>query len=141
MSSAYRAEIVSEDFQRMTRNSANKRIPSSLGIFAPLRYGAFRRIWIASLLSNLGLLILGVGAAWAMTKLSSSTGMVALVQTSLMLPIALVSTLSAARGVLGVCRGELPRRPRDELDPQPPLQRGDRARGGRLGQAELARCS
>ena len=79
-----------------TRNSASNRIPSSLGTFAPLRYGVFRRIWIASLLSNLGLLILGVGAAWAMTKLSSSTGMVALVQTSLMLPIALVSTPAGA---------------------------------------------
>ena len=56
----------------------------------------FRRIWTASLLSNLGLLVLGVGAAWAMTKLSSSTGMVALVQTSLMLPIALVSTPAGA---------------------------------------------
>src|SRR5271166_4416575 len=106
MSSSCRGEIVSEAFQRMTkssdptsdmtRNSANKRIPSSLGIFAPLRYGVFRRIWIASLLSNLGLLILGVGAAWAMTKLSSSTGMVALVQTFLMLPIALVSTPAGA---------------------------------------------
>ena len=80
----------------MTRNLANKQIPSSLGIFSPLRYAVFRRIWTASLLSNLGLLILGVGAAWAMTKLSSSTGMVALVQTSLMLPVALVSTPAGA---------------------------------------------
>ena len=80
----------------MTRNLANKQIPSSLGIFSPLRYAVFRRIWTASLLSNLGLLILGVGAAWAMTKLSSSTSMVALVQTSLMLPVALVSTPAGA---------------------------------------------
>ena len=56
----------------------------------------FRRIWTASLLSNLGLLVLGVGAAWTMTKISSSTGMVALVQTSLMLPVALVSTPAGA---------------------------------------------
>jgi MFS family permease len=70
--------------------------PSSLGIFSPLRYPVFRRIWTASLLSNLGLLILGVGAAWAMTKLSSSTSMVALVQTSLMLPVAFVSTPAGA---------------------------------------------
>ena len=56
----------------------------------------FRRIWTASLLSNLGLLVLGVGAAWMMTKISSSTGMVALVQTSLMLPVALVSTPAGA---------------------------------------------
>ena len=31
----------------------------------------------------------GVGVAWAITKISSSNGVVALVQTSLMLPVAL----------------------------------------------------
>jgi MFS family permease len=76
----------------MMRHTANKPAPPALGIFSPLRYAVFRRIWTASPLSNLGLLVLGVGAAWAMTKISSSTGMVALVQTSLMLPVALVST-------------------------------------------------
>src|ERR1700683_786795 len=76
--------------------SANKRAPSDRGIFSPLRYAVFRRIWTASLLSNFGLLILGVGAAWAMTKLTSSASMVALVQTSLMLPVALVSTPAGA---------------------------------------------
>ena len=80
----------------MMRRSANKPAPPSLGIFSPLRYAVFRRIWTASLLSNLGLLVLGVGAAWMMTKISSSTSMVALVQTSLMLPVALVSTPAAA---------------------------------------------
>ena len=80
----------------MMRRSANKPAPPSLGIFSPLRYAVFRRIWTASLLSNLGLLVLGVGAAWMMTKISSSTGMVALVQTSLMLPVALVSTPAGA---------------------------------------------
>jgi MFS family permease len=76
--------------------STNKRAPSARGIFSPLRYAVFRRIWTASLLSNFGLLILGVGAAWAMTKLASSASMVALVQTSLMLPVALVSTPAGA---------------------------------------------
>ena len=80
----------------MMRHSANKPAPPALGIFSPLRYAVFRRIWTASLLSNLGLLVLGVGAAWMMTKISSSTGMVALVQTSLMLPVALVSTPAGA---------------------------------------------
>ena len=56
----------------------------------------FRRIWTASLLSNLGILVLGVGAAWTMTQISSSTDLVALVQTSLMLPVALVSTPAGA---------------------------------------------
>jgi MFS family permease len=80
----------------MMRHSANKTPPPALGVFSPLRYAVFRRIWTASLLSNLGLLVLGVGAAWTMTKISSSTGMVALVQTSLMLPVALVSTPAGA---------------------------------------------
>ena len=80
----------------MMRHAANKPAPPALGIFSPLRYAVFRRIWTASLLSNLGLLVLGVGAAWTMTKISSSTGMVALVQTSLMLPVALVSTPAGA---------------------------------------------
>src|SRR5271166_2342714 len=80
----------------MMRITANKRAPSARGIFSPLRYAVFRRIWTASLLSNLGILVLGVGAAWTMTQISSSTNMVALVQTSLMLPVALVSTPAGA---------------------------------------------
>src|SRR5271167_4183011 len=61
----------------MIRIAANKRSPSSGGIFSPLRYSVFRRIWTASLLSNLGILVLGVGAAWTMTQISSSTNLVA----------------------------------------------------------------
>src|SRR5947207_6401321 len=61
------------------------------GVAAPLRHTAFRRIWLASLLSNLGLLIQGVGAAWAMTQMAASADKVALVQTALMLPIMLIS--------------------------------------------------
>src|SRR6185436_5587976 len=66
------------------------------GVFAPLRHAVFRRIWTASLLSNLGLLIMGVGAAWAMTQMTSSADKVALVQTALMLPLALLSTVAGA---------------------------------------------
>lgn len=56
------------------------------GLFAPLEHAPFRRIWLASIPSNLGLLINAVGAGWAMTVLSGEPGMVALVQTALMLP-------------------------------------------------------
>ena len=56
----------------MMRITANKRAPSSRGIFSPLRHAVFRPIWTASLLSNLGILVLGVGAAWTMTQISSS---------------------------------------------------------------------
>ncbi len=66
------------------------------GVTAPLRYPVFRRIWLASLLSNLGLLIQGVGAAWAMTQMTSSADKVALVQTALMLPIMLISMPAGA---------------------------------------------
>lgn len=57
----------------------------------PLRQPVFRRIWIASLFSNFGLLVQGVGAAWAMTRLSDSNQFVALVQSALMLPTMLFS--------------------------------------------------
>src|SRR6201991_1129270 len=66
------------------------------GVAAPLRHVVFRRIWLASLVSNLGLLIQGVGAAWAMTQMTSSADKVALVQTALMLPIMLISMPAGA---------------------------------------------
>jgi MFS family permease len=66
------------------------------GIAAPLRHPAFRRIWSASLLSNLGLLIQAVGAAWAMTQMTSSADKVALVQTALMLPVMLIAMPAGA---------------------------------------------
>ncbi|HWZ37194.1 MAG TPA: MFS transporter [Bradyrhizobium sp.] len=69
---------------------------SADGITAPLRHTTFRRIWLASLLSNLGILIQGVGAAWAMTQMTSSADKVALVQTALMLPIMLISMPAGA---------------------------------------------
>jgi MFS family permease len=69
---------------------------STDGVAAPLRHSTFRRIWLASLLSNLGLMIQGVGAAWAMTQMTSSADKVALVQTALMLPIMLISMPAGA---------------------------------------------
>lgn len=79
MIGAYRAQVFSGD-----------------GIAAPLRLPTFRRIWFASVLSNLGLLIQGVGAAWAMTQMASSADKVALVQTALSLPIMLLAMPAGA---------------------------------------------
>jgi MFS family permease len=73
-----------------------KRVTADHSITAPLKFPVFRRIWLASLLSNLGLLIQGVGAAWAMTQMTSSADKVALVQTALMLPIMLISMPAGA---------------------------------------------
>ena len=72
------------------------RIEAGSGILSPLRHAVFRRIWTASLLSNLGLLIMSVGAAWSMTQMTASADKVALVQTALMLPVALISAPAGA---------------------------------------------
>jgi MFS family permease len=65
-------------------------------IGAPLRESLFRRIWLASLTSNFGSLIQGVGAAWAMTQMAASADIVALVQTAVMLPVMLISIPAGA---------------------------------------------
>jgi len=79
MIGAYKAQMVGAD-----------------GIAAPLRHATFRRIWLASVLSNLGILIQGVGAAWAMTQMASSADKVALVQTALSLPVMLIAMPAGA---------------------------------------------
>src|SRR6201984_742460 len=65
------------------------------GITAPLRHSVFRRIWLASLLSNLGILIQGVGAAWAMTQMAAFADKGALVPLSISLVGATVLTTLA----------------------------------------------
>lgn len=65
-------------------------------IIAPLRFATFRHIWLSSLLFNLGVMIRNVGAAWAMTELTSSADKVALVQTALALPVMLISLPAGA---------------------------------------------
>lgn len=79
-----------------TDKPARRPLLAADGVAAPLRHAVFRRIWLASLLSNLGLMINGVGAAWAMTQMTSSADMVALVQTALMLPVMLLSLAAGA---------------------------------------------
>ncbi len=69
---------------------------SSSGLLAPLRDKTFRWIWTTSVLSNLGQMVLGVGAAWEMTRLTTSASMVALVQTAMMLPLMLVALPAGA---------------------------------------------
>lgn len=64
--------------------------------FGPLRHRDFGRIWAASVLSNFGLLINGVGAGWAMTEMSGKAEDVALVQTALMLPYMLFAVPAGA---------------------------------------------
>ncbi len=63
---------------------------------APLGHAVFRWIWLASLFSNLGSLIQGVGAAWIMTQLTSKADLVAMVQTAQMGPTLLVGLAAGA---------------------------------------------
>lgn len=64
--------------------------------FAPLRNPAYRSLWLAIMVSNLGGLIQTVGAGWLMTALTPSQGMVALVQSSNTLPIMALSMIGGA---------------------------------------------
>jgi len=67
-----------------------------IGPFAPLRHGLFRRIWTASVVSNFGQLIQGVGAAWAMTQITGRADMVALVQSATFAPMMMLSLVAGA---------------------------------------------
>ena len=64
--------------------------------FGPFRSPVFRSVWLGSMISNFGGLVQSVGAAWLMTSIAGSADMVALVQTSVTLPIMLLSLLSGA---------------------------------------------
>jgi len=66
------------------------------GMLAPLGHAAFRWIWVASLFSNLGWLIQGVGAAWIMTQLTTKADLVAMVQTAQMGPTLLLALAAGA---------------------------------------------
>ncbi|MCA1409189.1 MFS transporter [Ensifer sp. IC3342] len=57
---------------------------------------AFRSLWIGSLVSNLGSLVEGVGAAWLMMCITRSDEMVALVQASTTLPVMIFSLVAGA---------------------------------------------
>ncbi|MDX8437442.1 MFS transporter [Mesorhizobium abyssinicae] len=62
----------------------------------PFQHKTFRSLWSAALVSNLGTLVEGVAAAWLMTSIASSHGMVALVQASTTLPYMIFSLAAGA---------------------------------------------
>jgi MFS family permease len=64
--------------------------PTAESPWAPLSHPVFRALWIASLASNIGTWMQNVGAARAMTSLSPSPLMVALVQSATSLPVFVV---------------------------------------------------
>ena len=71
-------------------------MPERASTLAPFRVPTFRRLWSATLVSNLGGLIQTVGAGWMMATIATSDDMVALVQASTTLPIMLFSLPAGA---------------------------------------------
>lgn len=66
-------------------------------IWAPLRVGIFRALWLAVLVSNIGIWMQTVGAQWLLVNQPHASILVALVQTADMLPD--VSGLSSTREI------------------------------------------
>jgi predicted MFS family arabinose efflux permease len=74
----------------MAASTTGRAAAAGGGMLAPLRRpGIFRVVWTANLVSALGTLIQGVGAAWLMTTIDGRADMVALVQTATLAPILL----------------------------------------------------
>jgi MFS family permease len=71
-------------------------VMESVTALSPFRSPVFRRVWLASLLSNFGSLIQSVGAAWLMLEMTREAEMVALVQTAVALPVVLFALLGGA---------------------------------------------
>lgn len=64
--------------------------------WGPWRHHAFRAIWTAGLVSNIGNWMQNVGAAWMMTSLTDAIFMVALIQTASGLPSFLLALPAGA---------------------------------------------
>ncbi|HZD52142.1 MAG TPA: MFS transporter, partial [Woeseiaceae bacterium] len=72
------------------------RAPAAGSALSPFRYGIFRSVWIANLVSQFGGLIQVVGASWLMLSIAESAEMVTLVQSSTTLPIVIFALLAGA---------------------------------------------
>ncbi|MFC0384456.1 MFS transporter [Muricoccus vinaceus] len=68
----------------------------ALAAFLPFRNAAFRTLWIATLVSNIGGWVQSTGAGWLMTSLSPSPVMVSLVQVASLLPVFLLALPAGA---------------------------------------------
>lgn len=70
--------------------------PGPVAAWAPMRQPLFRRIWIASFVSNIGTWMQTVAAGWLMTVLEPEPLLVALVQTSTSLAFCLLALPAGA---------------------------------------------
>ena len=65
-------------------------------MWQPLRHRVFKKIWIASVFSNIGTWMHEVGAGWLMTSLAPDPLMVALVQAATTFPVFLLALPAGA---------------------------------------------
>ena len=72
----------------------NRQVLPRGAIFSPLQSSMFRALWLANLVSAIGTMVQGVGAAWLMTTLASTPDLVALVQTATQAPVLLFALLA-----------------------------------------------
>ncbi len=70
--------------------------PTAIATESPLRITLFRRAWLSSVLTNIALLIQGVGVAWIMVEIATQEAMVAWVQAATNLPLMLLSIPAGA---------------------------------------------
>ncbi len=63
---------------------------------SPFRIPIFRALWVAALVSNLGSWMHSVGAAWLLTDLSRSPGVIALLAAASALPVFVLSLPAGA---------------------------------------------
>ncbi len=71
-------------------------IDDARSAWSPLRQSAFRAVWIASLVSNVGTWMQNTSAAWLMTSLTTTPALVALMQTAASLPFLLLALPAGA---------------------------------------------
>lgn len=72
------------------------RIIGQNGWLSPLRFDSFRALWFTWLIANTCMWMNDVAAAWTMTSLTTSTTLIALVQTAASLPVLLLGVPSGA---------------------------------------------
>src|SRR5436190_5591642 len=71
---------------------------TKLSAWTPLAIPSFRAVWLASLVSNVGIWLGNVGTAWLMTELRPTPVMVTLVQAVSSLPVFLFALPAGAVG-------------------------------------------
>ena len=64
------------------------------GLLDPMKYRAYRAIWLANLFANLGMWAQSVASAWVVTEQHGSPLMVAMIQVASALPLVLLSIVA-----------------------------------------------